>query len=302
MHRPRRILSKEEVRQPRDALIPSAFSLEAAEKWALQRSGNLPVDLFRIRAFWYINYIVQAAPEERKTRYTIKLALSEGYGRSCGLTPVLPVPDPDFVGKDARQILRDGLCQDYIDRTAFVDLIMGHIPGSANRYIQLDDPLAAKYASRSRTFADEAKGVLRRKGLGNLKGSKPRIVVIGATAGIIDSLVKRGFEVSATDLWPEAVGQELGGVMVSNGIDSNAPLIKQADLAIITGMTLPNKTLPVLMGLAKKYNTSTMIWAITGKNFGRYYTEHGVDCVISDPSPFLLLPGPATLAIWRRKN
>src|ERR1700674_2049885 len=251
MHRPRRMSSKA-LRQPKDALIPSAFSLEAAEKWALQRSGNLPAALFRIRAFWYINYIVQAAPKERKTRYTIKLALSEGYGRSCGLTPVLPDPDPDFVGKDARQILIDGLCQDYIDRTALVDLIMGHIPGAANQHVQLDASLSVKYASRSRIFADEAESLLRRKGLKNLKGSKPHIVVIGATAGIIGSLVKRGFKVSATDLWPEAVGQELGGVRVSSGKISNAPLIKQSDLAIITGMTLPNRTLPDLMRGAKK--------------------------------------------------
>ena len=31
-----------------------------------------------------------------------------------------------------------------------------------------------------------------------------------------------------------------------------------------------------------------MIWAITGKSFSRYYTKRGADCVISDPSPFLL--------------
>jgi hypothetical protein len=78
--------------------------------------------------------------------------------------------------------------------------------------------------------------------------------------------------------------------------------MKEADLAIITGMTLPNRTLPGLIELAKEHNTSTMIWAISGRNFGHYYTEHGVDCVISDPSPFLLLPGPATVAIWRRKE
>jgi hypothetical protein len=55
------------------------------------------------------------------------------------------------------------------------------------------------------------------------------------------------------------------------------------------------------MKLAQQYNTSTMIWAITGKNFGSYFTEHGVDCVISDPTPFLLLPGPASIGIWRRE-
>lgn len=44
---------------------------------------------------------------------------------------------------------------------------------------------------------------------------------------------------------------------------ANTPLMKRVDLAIITGMTLPNRTLPGLLKLAKRYNTSTMIWAIT---------------------------------------
>jgi hypothetical protein len=255
-------------RQPKHALTPSAFTLEAAEKWALQKSRNLLADQFRIRAFWYINFVWQAAPEERKTRYTIKLAQSEEYGRSCGLTPALPDPDPDLVGKDARQLLRDGLCRDDIDRTALVDLIMGHIPGSASEYVELDALLAVKYATRARTFAAEADSILRRKGLENLKGQKPSVVVIGATAGIIGALIRQGFIVSATDLAPEIVGRELGGVKVYNGIASNARLIKSADLAIITGMTLPNRTLPRIISLAKMNNTSTLIWAISGKNFG----------------------------------
>jgi Putative heavy-metal chelation len=96
------------------------------------------------------------------------------------------------------------------------------------------------------------------------------------------------------------MGLRLGEVRIESGRDANARGMKEADLAIITGMTLSNRTLARLIELAKEHNTSTMIWAISGRNFGHYYTEHGVDCVISDPSPFLLLPGAATVAIWRR--
>jgi len=286
-------------RQPNDAVKPSAFSVEVAEKWALERSWKLPGELFRLMAFWYIEFFVQWVPEDRKTRYTVRLAQSGNYGLACGLTPALHDPDPDFIGMDTRQILRDRLCRDYLDRTALVDLLIAHVSGSAHERITLDDTIHIKYAGRSRIFADEAERVLRRKGTKNLKGSKPRVVVVGATAGIIDALIRRGFEVSAADLSPEVVGKEIGGVRVCDGKVANAPLIKDADLAIITGMTLSNRTLPGLMKLAKQHNTSTIIWAITGKNFGYYYTEHGADCVISD---FLMLPGPATLTIWRREN
>lgn len=250
-------------------------------------------------AFWYIDFFVQWVPQDRKTRYTVRLAQSENYGLACGLTPARHDPDPDFVGKDTRQILRDKLCADYIDRIALVDLLIARVSGPAQRRITLDDTIQKKYGGRSRIFADEAERVLRRKGAKNLKGNKPRAVMVGASSGIIEALAKRGFEVFAADLSPEVVGKKLGGITVRDGKLANAQLMKEADVAIITGITLTNRTLPGLMRLAKKYNTSTIIWAITGKNFGYYYTENGVDCVISD---FLMLPGPATLTIWRRKN
>ena len=65
------------------------------------------------------------------------------------------------------------------------------------------------------------------------------------------------------------VNQNLGGVTVCDVTENNG-LIEAADLVIITGMTLPNRTLPSLIEAAKINNTSTMIWAVTGKNLGHF--------------------------------
>ena len=120
-------------------------------------------------------------------------------------------------------------------------------------------------------------------------------------AGTHAALIARGFEVTATDMSPDVVGRNLGGVTVHSGSDAeNYKLIKAADVVIVTGMAFPNRTLPDLMRAAQDSNTSTMIWAVTGRNLGHYYTAHGVDCVISDPAPFLQLPGPVSIGIWRR--
>jgi hypothetical protein len=287
-------------RPPKQALNPPAFSVSAAESWALDRSRKEAAALFRLTALWYVNFIRQPVPSERKTRYTLRVAQSQNYGISAGLTSALRAPDAGLVGLDTRRILKDGLCRDYIERTALVDLVAGHVSRPPDRTIGLNDCSVVKYAARARIFAAEADHILRRRGRQHLKGGRPHVLVIGATGGIVGALIKRGFRVSATDLWREAVGKELGGVIIQSGKTANARLMMEADLAIITGMTLPNRTLPRLMELAKRSNTSTMIWAITGKNLGHYYTEHGVDSVIADPSPFLLLPFPMTMAIWRR--
>jgi hypothetical protein len=286
--------------QPIEALIPSAFSIEAAEKWALERAQELPPEPFRLTAYYHVEYVVQMTPQERKTRYITRMAKSEEMdGLAYGLAPlVLPDLDSDFIGKDVRQILKDRLCRDRIDRTALVDLIMGHLSPAANKYVTLEGTVQDKYFNRARTIAEEAEKIIQRKGV---KGNVARALVIGATAGTIGALRNQGFEVSTTDLSRSIVGTVLGGVKVCNGRFANASLMKKADIAIMTGMTLPNRTLPGLIKLAQQYSTSTMIWAITGKNFGRYYTEHGIDCVISDPTAFHLLPGSVSIGIWRRE-
>jgi uncharacterized UPF0146 family protein len=289
------------LRQPKDALIPAAFTIEAAEQWALDRAAALPVDLFRLIALWSVTFLVQAEASERKTRYTMRIAQSEGYGRSGGHGPGLPDPDPDLVGEDTRRILKERRWRHNADRAAIADLVIGQVSRPADERIVLDDTLHGKYVMRTKIFADEAERVLQRRAAVHRKIDRPRVLVVGATAGILDALARRGLDVCATDLSPDVVGQTLGGIPVLDGKTATPRLMEDADLTIVTGLSLTNGTLPELMSLAKTHNTSTIIWAITGKNFGHYYTEHGVDSVISDPSPFLLLPGPATIAIWRQQ-
>jgi hypothetical protein len=279
----------------------SAFSLEAAEKWALERSENLPDELFRLTAIWYINFVRQPVPGERKTRYIVKLAQAQNYGISIGLSPHLPEPNANLVGEDSRQVLKNGTWGDEIERTALVDLVISYVSRPADQQIRLEGSSHAKYSARSTIFADEVASVLQTKGSKYFKGNKPRVLVIGATAAIIKGLLGRGFDVSATDLAPEIIDHELGGVKIRSGEGANERLIAEADLAVVTGMTLPNGSLPSIVEQAAKCNTSILIWAITGRNFGDYYTKYGVDAVISDPSPFLHLPGAATIAIWRKK-
>jgi hypothetical protein len=297
-------------RQPRHALQPHAFALEAAEQWALAKASALSADLFRLTSFWHIDWFVQHLPTDRTTRYTARLAQSENYGIACGLTSVvqqtgeavaLEGADHSLVGADCRSIIKDKRYRTDLDRTAFIDLVMGQFSGEANDQLILNQSRQDKYALKSQLFADEANSILTRKGTSTIKGNKPHALVIGAMAGTHAALVARGFEVTATDMSPDVVGRSLGGVTVCNGAENYA-LMETADIVIVTGMAFPNGTLPGLMRAAQNSNTSTMIWAVTGRNLGHYYTMHGVDCVISDPAPFLQLPGPVSIGIWRREK
>jgi putative heavy-metal chelation protein len=297
------------LRLPHIALEPQAFALEAAEHSVLQQAEGLAADLFRLTSCWYIDFIIQHLPTDRKTRYTARLAQAENYGVAFSLASALEEPDRRLalqeddhalVGEDGRALLKDRRYRSDMDRTALIDVVAGHLSDEPSKQVTVDQKRRDKYAVKSRLFADETELVLRRKGSRAIKASKPHIHVIGAMAGTHAALLARGFEVTAADMSPDVIGQNLGGVTVCDDTQ-NSKLIEAADLVIMTGMTFPNRTLPKLTELAKTNNTSTMIWAVTGRNLGPYYTRHGIDCVISDPAPFLSLPGPATIGVWRRE-
>jgi hypothetical protein len=228
-------------RQPCHALEPHAFTLEALEQWALERAARLAADRLRLTSLWYLDYIRQDVPEDRKTRYTVRLAQAENYGTAFGPVSPLRDADHDLVGADSRDILKDRRFRDDVDRTALIDLVIGHISPAATHQLIVDQILRDKYALRSRLFADEADLVLRRKRA--IKGRKPYVLVIGATSGIIDALVARGFEVVATDMSPEVVGKNLGGVTVRDATE-NGGLIKTADLHYRHDITQPNPSGP----------------------------------------------------------
>jgi hypothetical protein len=114
-------------------------------------------------------------------------------------------------------------------------------------------------------------------------------------AGTHAVLVARGLEVTATDMSPDVAGRSLGGVTVRNGCE-NEKLMEASDIVIATGMTFPNGTLPDLMRAAQNSNASTMIWVVTGRNLGHYFTVH--DFVSVMPSLFSLsLKGHVPLCI-----
>jgi Putative heavy-metal chelation len=295
-------------RQPHAALNPQAFMIEPTEQWVLEKSSPLPATDFRLASSWYIDFVIQHVPGERKACYTMRLAQSDNYGLACDLTSergdseytqARREYDSKIVGEDSRQILREKRFRDALDRVALIDLVAGNVSATASDQVVLDRTLGEKYAVKSNRFGEEAEIALKKRSA--IKGTKPRVVVIGAMAGTINELIRRGFEVSATDMDPGVVDHNLGGVKVVKATE-NDRLIREADLLIVTGMTLVNRTLPSVMEAAKINNTSTMIWAVTGKNLGPYYVEHGVDCVISDPSPFFYLPGPSSMQIWRREH
>jgi uncharacterized protein (DUF4213/DUF364 family) len=58
-------------------------------------------------------------------------------------------------------------------------------------------------------------------------------------------------------------------------------LVKQSDVAIVTGMTLTTEILDEIIKVAKENDTKVIIFAETGAHLGEFYLNAGADVVIS---------------------
>jgi uncharacterized UPF0146 family protein len=128
---------------------------------------------------------------------------------------------------------------------------------------------------------------------------KPRVVNVGVVGNLVSGLAARGCEVLATDLEPEMIGKVVSGVEVQDGTRT-FDFVRDADLAVVTGMTLATDSLDLIISEARQAGTKLLIFAETGANFGEEYCRTlGVDTVVSEPFPFYIFQGLSTIEVYR---
>ena len=148
-------------------------------------------------------------------------------------------------------------------------------------------------------ICDEVQNMCRKK----LIPERPKVVNVGAVGCIIEKLKNKNMLVTATDLDENIINKELCGVNIADGALHTDELVAEADLAIITGMTISNGSLPEIIKTAKENNTKIMIVAETGAGFGRAYCDlFDIDIVVSEPYPFYIFNCYSQILIYRKEN
>ena len=116
---------------------------------------------------------------------------------------------------------------------------------------------------------------------------KPRVVNIGAVGAFIKGLKRLNASVFVTDRDPNIIETTLEGVNIEDGSQSLS-LVKECDLALMSGMVLSTDTLDELLSTAKINGTKIVMFNETGSNFSEEYCKLGVDAAISERFPFYL--------------
>jgi hypothetical protein len=80
-------------------------------------------------------------------------------------------------------------------------------------------------------------------------------------------------------------------------------VLRECDIAIVTGMTVPTGALDGLLSAAAESGTTIILVAETGAWIGRRLLAAApVHCVVSEPFPFYIFSGPSTINVFTRES
>lgn len=124
------------------------------------------------------------------------------------------------------------------------------------------------------------------------------MVMIGVVGKVMSAMCKRGMRVQGVDLNPTIVGNVSGGAQVLDA-SHTAMASASSDIALVTGMTLPNSTLDRIVELCGASRVALVMYAQTGSYFGPFYRDWGMRAVISETFPIYTLPGLSEVRLYR---
>jgi Putative heavy-metal chelation len=125
--------------------------------------------------------------------------------------------------------------------------------------------------------------------------------LIGVSRFQAQVLAEQGFSIRVWDRDPGYIGQEiLPGVFVRS-TESSEEQLSGIDIALISGMTIGNNTLPTILSEARRLGVKTVCWAVTGSKLAPIYRDAGLTSAICEGFPPYFLPGETTLSVFRDK-
>jgi len=256
-----------------------------------EQTASFSPDDFLMRGVWKVELGFKPNPAERTFSYTFWLAMTRGQG--CCYCTGDDERGRKLVGSDARELLKEQTCISI----AALDSLYASLPRSPAAVHEFEGNPVDKTPVRTGIILDEARRLLAQAGV---TGRCRKVVNVGMVGNVIRALKNEGCEVMASDMEPEMVGTTVHDTLVQDGTKT-FDLVRDADLAIVTGMTIATDSLGLIIEEARKHNTRLLVFAETGANFGQEYCRTlGVDTVVSEPFPFYIFQGKSRIEVYRR--
>ena len=272
-----------------------------------------------LRGIWRCDYIIKLNAQESVFNLHYVLAQTLGIGCSYYDPDIeTPLMEESLLG---RNVLEQDLGSRVL-RVAALDAVYRSLKTSPAESILLDGTNVDKAKKRGELICHEVFSLLKKRPARAGAFTVLNVGVVGSILSILMSHKTYGLHpdmnihVTATDLYERIIGSQVHGVTVEHGTYGIAErhtsqvslgartleLVAEADVAIVTGMTLANGTLNGILNTALNNGTALIIFAETGANFASEYCTMGFDVVVSEPFPFYLTSdGPTQIDIYRRE-
>jgi hypothetical protein len=264
-------------------------AFEVLRQRALERMEGHPAEDFLVRGIWRVELAFRPNPAERTFKYTFWLAMTRGQG--CCYCTGDDQRGRELVGHDVRELVREKTCISI----AALDSLYASLERRPSASYQLVGNAIQKTDARTEIILHEAERLVS-----SICGRKPRVVNVGLVGNIVRDLVARGYDVRASDMERDTVGTQVHGVLVEDGTRTY-DLVRESDLAIVTGMTIATDSLELILEEARKSGTKVLVFAETGANFGEEYCRSmGVDAAVSELFPFYIFQGVSTIEVYRK--
>jgi hypothetical protein len=256
---------------------------------ALELMAGATDEEFLVRGIWKVELAFKPNPAERTFKYTFWLAMTRGQG--CCYCTGDDERGRELVGSDVRELTKEKTCISI----AALDSLYASMPRRPAASYQLVGNPVAKTDARTEIILHEAERLVT-----GICSRKPRVVNVGLVGNVVRDLVARGYDVRASDMERDTVGTKVHGVLVEDGTRT-FDLVRDSDLAIVTGMTIATDSLELIVEEARAAGTKLLVFAETGANFGEEYCRTvGVDAVVSEPFPFYIFQGTSTIEVYRK--
>ncbi|HEY3946541.1 MAG TPA: DUF364 domain-containing protein [Solirubrobacteraceae bacterium] len=258
-----------------------------------QRTSVLTDEDSRIRAVYNTSYAIELAPRSSRLHLHYVAVQTVGQG-CCYYEPGVEAPglSDALLGMDAVSGDLGGRAW----RIAALDAVYGGLCRSPDDLMRLDGTNVEKAVARASVVRAEAQRVLPT----GRSREAVKILVVGVVGDFLAALRELdGVVLSASDYYQHIVGTEVHGVAVQHG-SLTPQLVAEADIAIVTGMTLATGTFDEIMDASRSGGTTVIVFAQTGAHFGDAYVQLGVTTVLAEPLPFYLIgSGISAIEIFR---
>lgn len=241
-----------------------------------------------IQGIWSVDCLFN--PSNNGRIFDYKFIVAQSLGQGCAYSTNLEYSREylrNFIGKDFAK----NRIEDIAMRVALYDSVFGNIVKPRN----YTERVMRGFSSEKLKWRTEIVLAESKRLVGGLKNKK--VVNVGVVGDFIKTFAEEGAYVVGTDFDESIIGKNLfENSDIVYGTDTLKE-IKDADIAVVTGMTITTQTIDDIIKCCKKNNVKLIVFAETGANLAGYYIGKGVDVYLSEYFPFYIYNGISVIDI-----